>query len=216
MGRNQGGAVALSAKKKTKRKPKPQPRPLTKEEATRLIMAAASDPDHGTRIRDQALIRLMLTGLRIGEVQRLTIRDLYVSTEPYHIFVTGKGDKDRRVPLSPETVTAVRRQIEVADGILRDTGWVFPGRFEGEHITSRPIQRMIKDRARAARFPDWQQITPHDLRHTFSVQCHIGGMNDKTLQDLLGHASIRTTQKYLLLSGKDHDTEINRIGGLPF
>lgn len=208
--------MTRNTKKKGKRKPKPLPRPLTKDESDRLILAAASVLDHRIRIRDQALIRLMLTGLRVGEVQAVEVRDLYLDEEPPHVFVTGKGQKDRRVPLSELTVIAVLRQLETGDGEHRSRGWVFPGRYEGEHMGSRTIQRMIKDRARDARIADWRNITPHDLRHTFSKLCHIGGMNNRTLQKLLGHAHLSTTEKYIDVSGRDIDTEVERIGGLPF
>lgn len=196
-----------------KRKPKPEPRYLTETQAEALLAVAAADPDPRLRHRDLALMRLMLTNLRNAEALAVQAEDITFGDGGEHPVVWvrhGKGAKDRRAPISRETARALMMLLRQDDGTLRTEGPLFKIK------TTRACQQMVKKRARQAMLPRWEEVTPHTLRHTFAVACHKRNMRDTTLQELLGHANISTTKKYLLLSGKDHEEEIDRVGGLPF
>ena len=159
--------------------------------------------------RDYTLIALMLaTGLRAAEVTSLQVRDIRIDEDgDWSVLVRqGKGRKDRLVPLSAgvrETLEAwlrhsgrlgpvVPRQGELSD---RDTYVFWGGGGLGTSMTTRRLQQIVKRAARDAGITG-KVITPHSLRHTMAMRLLSSGASVITVQKLLGHANISTTQVY--------------------
>ena len=142
-------------------------------------------------LRDRALIELLYgSGLRVAEVARLTTRDVQ-RTE--FVRVTGKGDKDRDVPLSEPAVSALRDYLANARPILADERagdalWVG---VRGGSLGARGIRRAV--RYRLGTFP-------HALRHSFATHLLENGADLRAVQELLGHAELATTQIYTSVS----------------
>jgi site-specific recombinase XerD len=127
--------------------------------------------------------------LRVSEAVRLTPSDL--DTERGLVRVRrGKGGKDRYTVLARRAVDAVN--------LYRDAysteRWLFPGARPGRHLTTRSVQRIVKNAATAAGIE--KNVTAHTLRHSFATHLLEGGTNLRIIQDLLGHQSARTTQIY--------------------
>ncbi len=155
---------------------------LSVDEALLLMKHAASQtPD------TQALLHLMYgAGLRVGEVESLDWNRVEWNTS--QLRVLGKGQKERIVPLLSET----KRCLEV---LKRDSssGAMFKTK-KGERVSSRQIHRIIKDLGIRAGLS--RPIHPHMLRHAFATHLLESGGNLRGIQELLGHASLSTTQRY--------------------
>lgn len=131
---------------------------------------------------DRAWLMLMLGsrhGLRRGEIAQVSTRDLRVDGNDWSLLVHGKGGKERIVPLLPIVALAIR-----------DTpaGWVFPN-GKGTHLTPAHVGKIL-GRAMA------NQATPHQLRHRFASRTYQATGDIRAVQELLGHASVATTQIY--------------------
>ncbi|HLH85396.1 MAG TPA: site-specific tyrosine recombinase/integron integrase [Thermoplasmataceae archaeon] len=159
---------------------------LSETEAAEMIKASA---DNG---RDQAMVLLLATtGLRVGEMCRLRVQDVDISERI--IFVkSGKGDKDRIVPMSQECSAVLSRYI-LHYRKANSGDYLFPGR-DGSHIDSSSVERRIRKIAKAAGLK--KKITPHVLRHTFATAVLKNGGDIRFIQQVLGHASISTTEIY--------------------
>ncbi|MDS0257034.1 tyrosine-type recombinase/integrase [Thermoplasmatales archaeon AK] len=159
---------------------------LSETEAAEMIEASA---DNG---RDQAMVLLLATtGLRVGEMCRLRVQDVDISERI--IFVkSGKGDKDRIVPMSEECSAVLSRYI-LHYRKANSGDYLFPGR-DGSHIDSSSVERRIRKIAKAAGLK--KKITPHVLRHTFATAVLKNGGDIRFIQQILGHASISTTEIY--------------------
>ena len=137
---------------------------------------------------------LFATGLRVGEVVALQPGDIDSATGLVRVR-RGKGSKPRSVMLSPWLLQELRDYWRQT----RPTGpWLFPGRVAAEHISTRAVQNAIK-RA-AARAGIHRRITPHTLRHAFATGLLDSGVDIRTIQRLLGHATLATTSRYLHVS----------------
>lgn len=145
--------------------------------------------------RDRAIFKtLFATGLRVGEVVALQPGDIDSATGLVRVR-RGKGSKPRSVMLSPWLLQELRDYWRQT----RPTGpWLFPGRVAAEHISTRAVQNAIK-RA-AARAGIHRRITPHTLRHAFATGLLDSGVDIRTIQRLLGHATLATTSRYLHVS----------------
>lgn len=151
--------------------------------------------------RDQAMFLLMLRcGLRVGEVRNLDLNDVYLrpaSGQLPRLWLRGKGDSQRVVYLSSQAVTAVQTWLAVRP--TSSCPAVFPNRF-GERLTVTGIQYCLA--AYCHRAGVW--ITCHQLRHTFARHLVEAGVPVTTIQRLLGHVRLRTTEAYLHIS----DTQV--------
>jgi len=183
------------------------PRVLRPEELERLLGAGggtarsgrAPDPDP-VEMRDIAMVELLYgSGLRVAEVCGLHFPDLDLDTG--WVRVMGKGAKERRVPLSPPAVAALERWkgrgrarfvTRAAGGNDEDPTAVFLNR-RGRRITPRDLRRAIDRRA-------GEPTHPHALRHTFATHLLDGGADLRSVQELLGHADLGTTQLYTHVS----------------
>ena len=147
-------------------------------------------------IRDRAILELMYaTGLRVSEAVNLKIQD--VNLEVGFLRCIGKGSKERIVPLGKEAIAALKRYLEkVRPKLAKDApgdSILFLSRL-GKRISRQSLWKLIKRYARKARIK--KEIRPHTLRHSFATHLLSRGADLRSLQEMLGHADISTTQIY--------------------
>ncbi|ATV33246.1 tyrosine recombinase [Prevotella intermedia] len=145
--------------------------------------------------RNRAIIEVLFScGLRVSELTHLKLSNLY--REEQFVRVMGKGSKERLVPISPKALQeldywfADRNQMKIKEG---EEDYVFLNR-RGAHLTRTMILIMIKNYARGAGIK--KTISPHTLRHSFATALLEGGANLRSIQAMLGHESIGTTEIY--------------------
>ena len=142
--------------------------------------------------RDWALVLLLFgCGLRISEALSLRNRD--IAAHPDILRIVGKGNKERLVPVLPAVWTAIDRYVDVRpfgnaadDELFRSV--------RGLPMTARMAEKVVENLRNYLQLPDY--VTPHALRHTFATALLSDGADLRTLQELLGHASLSTTQLY--------------------
>ena len=193
--------------------PKPQrllPETLTVDETERLLDAAGGvdpdEPDHDRRIRSRALLELLYAaGLRVSEALRLDREDL--STDGGFVRVIGKGDKERLVPVGDVALDWLAAWINGPRIRLLALAHVAPLRGgplfvsdRGQRLARQQAWTAVKAAAAAAGLQD--RISPHTLRHSFATHLLEGGADLRIVQELLGHASISTTQLYTHVTGE--------------
>ncbi|MFA5040514.1 MAG: tyrosine recombinase XerC [Bdellovibrionales bacterium] len=168
------------------------PRPVSEKEAKDIVsLAADADKEDWIGLRDEALFTVLYgVGLRIGEALSLTRADL---ANRERITVTGKGSKQRNVPLLPIVRATVEKYLAACPYALKDTAPVFIG-ARGERLNPAIAQRSLRSLRRQLGLPD--SVTPHALRHSFATHLLASGADLRSLQELLGHSSLSTTQLY--------------------
>jgi integrase/recombinase XerD len=207
-------AVDVAAHLDLPRQPRLLPETLTVDETVRLLEAAGTAPAQagpptdadGTRLRNRALVELLYAaGLRVSEALRLDRRDL--STDGGFVRVVGKGDRERLVPVGDVALEWLARYL----------AWPRPGWLEaagegdgpdsalfvtprGRRLARQSAWHIVKAAAEAAGLGD--RVSPHTLRHSFATHLLEGGADLRVVQELLGHASISTTQLYTHLTGE--------------
>jgi site-specific recombinase XerD len=175
------GQPALALRIPRPRKEHRLPEVLSPEEVAR-ILARTRNPKH------RALLMLLYSaGLRVGEVVRLRPSDLDMDRGLVRVR-KGKGAKDRYTLLARRAVDAVRLYLDA----YPTEPWLFPGSKPARHLTTRSVQRVVKQAAEAAGIA--KDVTTHTLRHSFATHLLEGGTNLRVIQVLLGHQSARTTQ----------------------
>ena len=147
--------------------------------------------------RDRAILELMYSsGLRVGEVVGLNIED--VDLDKSFVKVKGKGNKERVVPVGSKADEAIRAYAGIRSTLLTARKENAPAALflnnRGGRLTARSIGRMI-DRY-AARLSVFRPVHPHAIRHTFATHLLDAGADLRAIQELLGHSSLSTTQKY--------------------
>ena len=163
------------------------------------VIELLTNPKAGDRfyLRDRALLEtLYATGCRASEVVGLRMHDLYLDSG--FLKCTGKGSKQRVVPLGKPAVAALRDYLgEGRLGVAKesDTGAtvLFTSR-SGKPLTRIVLWKIVKKYCARAGLPT--TVSPHTLRHSFATHVLAGGADLRTVQELLGHASINTTQHY--------------------
>ena len=174
----------------TPRAKPPIPRALTPDQARDVASDATQAEDPSWQARDAALFTLLYgAGLRIAEALALDVRDLPASGV---VRVLGKGGKQRLVPLLPE----VRAVLDTWLGLHPNPGPsapLFIG-VKGERLNPGVAQRTMRVYRQGAGLP--AHATPHALRHSFATHLLAGGADLRSIQELLGHASLSTTQRY--------------------
>jgi integrase/recombinase XerC len=172
--------------------PRRLPRPVTETQAQDIVgLAAESATDGWTGLRDEALFTLLYgAGLRIGEALGLTRGDLSYGDR---ITVTGKGNRQRNVPLLPVVRDIVAKYLAACPYASKPGNAVFVG-VRGEKLNPAVAQRNLRALRRQLGLPD--SVTPHALRHSFATHLLASGADLRSLQELLGHSSLSTTQLY--------------------
>lgn len=181
------------------------PTVLRPREAASLVEAPpapdASDVDpleRAVALRDRAVLELLYgSGLRVAEVSGLTVDRVDLGRG--RVSVRGKGDKEREVPLSDPSIDAVRAYLSGGRPTMagEDRRTMFFNR-KGKPFSGRDIRAMV--RRYAERLLPGRRITPHTLRHSFATHLLEGGADIRAVQELLGHASVATTQRYTHVS----------------
>ncbi|WP_293860189.1 tyrosine recombinase XerC [uncultured Alsobacter sp.] len=172
------------------------PKPLPAEAARKVIdpdMRAAEDRDTWVLVRDAAVLALLYgCGLRISEALGIRAKDAPVPGID-SITVTGKGGKTRSVPVLPQVAVAVQDYVSLCPWPLVPDESLFRG-AKGGPLSPRIIQAAMERLRGALGLPD--TATPHALRHSFATHLLARGGELRAIQELLGHASLSTTQIY--------------------
>lgn len=183
-------AIQILTSPKVKR---PAPRPLTAPDAAQLLDAAAELPEAPwIGLRDRALLTLLYgCGLRISEALALNRHDLPPGAET--VRVLGKGAKERQVPLLPAVHQAVAAYLEACPFRLPGSAPLFLG-ARGDRLNASVARKAMQALRGLLGLPD--SATPHALRHSFATHLLSSGADLRAIQDLLGHTSLSTTQRY--------------------
>jgi integrase/recombinase XerD len=172
---------------------KPLPKYLSEEEVTALLTAAPTLPGRRGRLAAAALEILYSTGLRVSEM--LGLRRTALAAAGEVLFVRGKGGRERIVPLSDAARGAAASLCAESPA----SAWLFAGRNPRHALTRQGFDKVLHDAALAAGL-DPAGISPHVLRHSFASHMLARGADLRSLQLLLGHADIATTQIYTHVS----------------
>ena len=179
------------------------PKSLAKRDLDRLLRAAEQDGDK----RNLAiLLTLRHTGLRVGELCHLRLADLAISERKGSLMVrSGKGDKDRTVPLNNDARQALSAYLAVRPAV--DDDHVFIGQ-RGQPLQTDAVQLIVRKYARRAGL---QGVTPHILRHCFGKGLLDAGVDLVTVSRLLGHERLETTAIYTQPTARDLEAAVARL-----
>jgi integrase/recombinase XerD len=179
------------------RKSQKLPEVLSRDEVNRLLRAPQGSAP--AALRDRALLEVLYAcGLRASEAVGLALEDISLDDEFLH--ARGKGSKERLVPIGREAVSALRAYLLRARPLLvglRPERHVFVN-YRGGGLTRQGLYKIVQGYACSVGLGD--RMSPHTLRHTFATHLLAGGCDLRTLQEMLGHADIATTQLYTHLS----------------
>jgi site-specific recombinase XerD len=183
---------------------------LNSEQVERLLNSPKIEDEIG--LRDKTILEtLFSTGLRVSELVQLN-RD-QINLDRKEFGVRGKGDKPRVVFLSNTAVHWLERYLQTRQDQFKPLFIRYSGttdnKKDGEkmRLTARSIQRIVEKYARRCGLP--MEVTPHTLRHSFATDLLIGGADLRSVQEMLGHESIRTTQVYTHVTNK-HLKEVHQ------
>ncbi|MCC5974410.1 MAG: tyrosine recombinase [Rubellimicrobium sp.] len=176
------------------------PETLSQDEVERLIAAARATPRDA--LRNTCLMELLYaTGMRVSELVGLPVAA--ARGDPRMLLIRGKGGKERLVPLSPPARAALADWLAERDRLdeaARKEGkpasrYLFPSRGKAGHLTRTGFFLLLKDLAAAAGIAP-EKVTPHRLRHAFATHLLAGGADLRSIQTMLGHADLATTEIY--------------------
>ena len=169
------------------------PKILSEPVVRKLLEGLSGGTDR--EVRDRAMLELLYAcGLRVSELCGLSVRDVHL--DDGFVRCLGKGGKERLVPVGESAVAAVSRYLAVRANFLRrgDGGRLFVTRLGGP-FTRMGVFKVVKERAAAAGI-DPTKVSPHVFRHCFASHLLAHGANVRSIQEMLGHADIGTTQVY--------------------
>jgi len=180
---------------------------ISHDELERLLEAPMINVDQSDEIswlkalRDRAILEMLFsTGLRVSELCGLS-KDINLSID--ELSVRGKGDKVRVVFLSPEAKEAVKKYLDARKDLDEDALFINHSKInksKSKRITPRSVQRIIKKCATKAGIS--KKVTPHVIRHSFATDLLSNGADLRSVQAMLGHAHIATTQVYTHVTDK--------------
>ena len=177
---------------------RPLPKVLTQEDVRSLLYAPDLETPRG--LRDRAMLELLYSsGLRVTELVTLELNQL--RSDPPLLLVRGKGDKERMVPVGPAALAAIGRYLEEGRAQLKGhpSRFMFPGP-SGKALTRQGFWKTLKRYALVAGVTT--ELSPHTLRHSFATHLLEGGGDLRSVQAMLGHADIATTEIYTHVSSK--------------
>ncbi|WP_255771160.1 site-specific tyrosine recombinase XerD [Pseudarthrobacter sulfonivorans] len=179
------------------------PKAISVDEVTRILEAAGTDT--ATGLRDRALLEFLYsTGARISEAVGLDVDDISLQDDaegPAIVRLFGKGSKERLVPLGSYGARALDAYLVRARPLLAAKGKGTPALFlnaRGGRISRQSAWTILKAAADKANIT--KDVSPHTLRHSFATHLLEGGADVRVVQELLGHASVTTTQVYTLVT----------------
>ncbi len=183
--------------------PKRLPKAISTADVERLL-EAASVGEGPVPLRDRALLELVYsTGARISEAVGLAIDDLDLTPGRGAVRLLGKGDKERIVPVGSYAIEAVEAYLVRSRPALAAGGRGVPALFlntRGARLSRQSAWAVLRAAAERAGLPAAAHISPHTLRHSFATHLLAGGADVRVVQELLGHASVTTTQVYTLVT----------------
>ncbi len=175
---------------------RPLPKYLSEAEVTALLDAARALEGEAGVLMTALLETLYATGLRVSELVSLPVAA--VARDPSVLVVRGKGGKERMVPLSDPARAALSAWRSVRDAAqpkAKASRWLFPSRAASGHLSRSGLAKMLARIAVAAGI-DISRVSPHVLRHSFASHLLAGGADLRSVQQMLGHADIATTEIY--------------------
>lgn len=173
---------------------------LSVDEVFRLLERPEQQKPLG--LRDLAVMEVLYScGLRVSELESMNISN--IDFEERLTKITGKGNKERIVPIGRQALNAVRAYIDATQYLRKTAGAEIQDaplflNFRGGRLSSRSIARIIKRYAKESGLTS--EISPHSVRHSFATHLLDGGADLRSVQELLGHVSLSTTQKYTHVS----------------
>ena len=166
------------------------PRPLTRNQVHKLLKSILLEKEDWVGMRDLSILLLMWGyGLRISEVLNLKIIDL----QSDDLRILGKGGKIRLIPISKEIIFCIKEMILKCPFDSHKNEFIFIGK-RGKKLKAEIIQKEIRKLRNHLMLPE--ETTPHSLRHTFATQLLENMVDLRSIQEILGHSSLSTTQKY--------------------
>jgi len=184
--------------------PKRLPKAITVDQVAQLLETAGGPTPPG--LRDRALLELLYsTGARISEAVGLDIDDLDLTVDHAAVRLLGKGGKERVVPVGSYAVTALQAYLVRARPALVGSGRGTPAVFcniRGGRLSRQSAWQVLRGAAVRAKLPNAEHVSPHTLRHSFATHLLFGGADVRVVQELLGHASVSTTQLYTLVTAQ--------------
>jgi len=161
-----------------------------------IALLDAPDKSDGAGMRDALLLELMYgTGVRVSELVGLNVSDIDFGGK--RILIRGKGKKERIVPIADLHICMINDYLdikkEICTGYTPDYEVVFINKY-GNRLTDRSVRRIVEKYLKMAGLPI--DFSPHSFRHSYATHLLEGGADLRTIQQLLGHESLTTTQKY--------------------
>jgi integrase/recombinase XerD len=196
----------VAAQVKPPKAPRRLPKAISVAEIERLLKASGPEPDDISgvgadlvRVRDRAILELLYaTGARVSELVNIDLDDLI---DPEIIRLFGKGSKERIVPVGSYAQNAVQAYLVRVRPSLARLAKGTPALFlnqRGSRLSRQSVWQIISDAAQAAKIE--HEVSPHTFRHSFATHLLEGGADVRVVQELLGHASVSTTQIYTLVT----------------
>jgi integrase/recombinase XerD len=187
---------------------RPLPKILSGADLEKMLAIAAEDRSPGG-LRLTLIVEMLYGGgLRVSELAGMTLAAVRAPAQ--FIRVTGKGNKERLSPLSPAAREALDAYLQVREKFVpehdKNNRYLFASRGEGGFLTRRRFHQLLKGLAIKAGL-DPAKVSPHVLRHAFATHLVEGGADLRSVQTLLGHADIATTQIYTHVA-RDHLTKV--------
>ncbi len=182
--------------------PKKLPKTLTKEEVSALFQVIDQTKPLG--VRNSILLRLLFeTGLRVSELINISVQDLDFAQ--LQIKITGKGNKERLIFLSEELAADIKTYLAYTRPVLQNKGNIIETKhvfinYKGGELTARGVRKILNTLVDKA--GETFNVHPHLLRHTFATIMLENGADIRTVQELLGHKNVKTTEIYTAVSDK--------------